>query len=229
MSNYTITLMGIVNAIAGMDTSLDFGELEDVIPSVAPKIFDFYYPFYNNNLQDKANFEQQFIWHFLHSEIGFETYGWWKSRLKSLLTDIMPKYERIWDIEQEQYNMFDTVNMTRSKTASNEGDTIGTTENTTNATGENSDAFSDTPQGALTGVITNNYLTNFRQIKDTTNNKSNTSNSSKLTGHEESSESWRGKESAEPYINIVVKERENALNINMMIFNDCEKLFMGVF
>lgn len=229
MSNYTITLMGIVNSIAGVDTPLDFSDLEDAIPSVAPKIFDFYYPFYNNSVQDKAKFEEQFIWHFLQSEIGFETYGWWKSRLKSLLTDIMPKYKRIWDIEQEQYNMFDTVNMTRSKTASNEGDSSGTSENTSTVTGENSDAFSDTPQGGLTGVINNNYLTNFRQIKDNTSNKSNSSNTSKLKGHEESAESWRGKESAEAYIDIVVKERENALNINVMIFNDCEKLFMGVF
>lgn len=229
MSNYTITLMTIINSIAGTDTPLDFSDLEAVIPSVAPKIFDFSYPFYNNSAKDKASFEVQFLWHFLQSEIGFETYGWWKSRLKSLLTDIMPKYKRIWDIEQEQYNMFDTVNMRRSKTASNEGDTSGSTENTTNVTGENNDAFSDTPQGGLTGVINNSYLTNFRQIKDTTSNKSNTSNTSKLKGHEESSESWQGKESAEPYIDIVVKERENALNINLMIFNDCEKLFMGVF
>lgn len=84
-----------------------------------------------------------------------------------------------------------TVNNTTSNNGkvdtTNNSKTIGTGTGTSNNT--STDLYSDTPQGALSGVESNTYLTNARKVTDNGNTSSNTSNTNSSTGKVESSES----------------------------------------
>ncbi|MBO7695347.1 MAG: hypothetical protein J6T10_22210 [Methanobrevibacter sp.] len=78
--------------------------------------------------------------------------------------------------------------VTESKTDTISG-TVGSTNNTTasgSGSGTNSnvntDLYSDTPQGALTGVENETYLTNARKVSDSGSSSSTTSNTSETVG-----------------------------------------------
>lgn len=57
---------------------------------------------------------------------------------------------------------------TRSVENENTGASSGNSHSTTSGTKGTTDVYSDTPQGALTGVLNNQYLTNARKIDETT-------------------------------------------------------------
>ena len=147
-----------------------------------------------------------------------------------------------------------TDNITNGRTVNTNNDTTFTgnikSENTD--TGENYNLYSDTPQGGLDGVNSETYLTNARKIKDTSNseNETNTNNSNvntiettenstsertgTNTGNKEVAslekyiETITGKRGDENYSDLLIKFRENFINIDMMIINDLSDLFLNL-
>lgn len=91
-------------------------------------------------------------------------------------------------------NRTTTNNGTVNNTTSNNGEVDTTNNSKTTGTGSgtsnntSTDLYSDTPQGALSGVESNTYLTNARKVTDNGNTSSNTSNTNSSTGKVESSE-----------------------------------------
>lgn len=91
-------------------------------------------------------------------------------------------------------NRTTTNNGTVNNTTSNNGEVDTTNNSKTTGTGSgtsnntSTDLYSDTPQGALSGVASNTYLTNARKVTDNGNTSSNTSNTNSSTGKVESSE-----------------------------------------
>lgn len=87
-----------------------------------------------------------------------------------------------------------TINITTSEISANTGEVDTTNNGTTTGTGSgtstntNIDLYSDTPQGALSGVEAETYLTNARKTTDNGSTSSNTSNTNSSTGKVESSE-----------------------------------------
>ena len=63
------------------------------------KIFDFDYDFYTNDETIKYNFEDKFINEYYFNEIGFETVGRFKQRLRTKLNKIMPYYSQLYQTE----------------------------------------------------------------------------------------------------------------------------------
>lgn len=94
------------------------------------------------------------------------------------------------DVVTEAKTVTDSGNdvVTEAKTDTISG-TVGSTNNTTasgSGSGTNSnlntDLYSDTPQGALTGVDNESYLTNARKVSDSGSSSSTTSNTSETVG-----------------------------------------------
>lgn len=91
-------------------------------------------------------------------------------------------------------NRTTTNNGTVNNTTSNNGEVDTTNNSKTTGSGigtsnnTSTDLYSDTPQGALSGVESNTYLTNARKVTDNGNTSSNTSNTNSSTGKVESSE-----------------------------------------
>ena len=63
-------------------------ELRHIYDDKTYNLFDFEYNLYDNDL--KIYFQEKFFQHFMFNEIGFETIGKFKQRLKSKLNDIYP-------------------------------------------------------------------------------------------------------------------------------------------
>lgn len=118
------------------------------------------------------------------------------------------------------------------------------------------DLYSDTPQGAIQNIEDKSYLTNARNInsnetgnsstrsdsdiKDNRNIKSNVNSneSNNITRNgventvenknERYEEKITGKRGSQSYAELILKFRETIINIDLMIINELEDLFMGL-
>lgn len=162
----------------------------------------------------------------------------------------------------------ETVNTTTDNTGSSTGE--GTSENTEVRTGTNNqtdnfvEKYSDTPQGAITDLRIDKYLTNATirnddrkqntsdnvkndgktssdvstkdntEVEETRNtntsgNNSSTTNgsvSATLTNTEDYLETVQGKNGGTSYSKLLMEYRETFLNIDMMVIDQLEDLFM---
>lgn len=225
MSKYTTEVRYICEVNSGLNDSVGYSKIDDVITGAIPKIFDFDFPIFDENY--RTILEKKILKHFYTREICEETVGLWKLRLVTKMNEIMPYYNKLYRSELLEFNPLYTANLTRTKKTDydsnrNENENIsdtsssnrtttnyGTVNNTTSNNGEvdttnnskttgtgsgtsnntSTDLYSDTPQGALSGVESNTYLTNARKVTDNGNTSSNTSNTNSSTEKVESSES----------------------------------------
>lgn len=278
MSKYTTEVRYICETASGLGESKGYTAVDTIITNAIPKIFTFTFPIFDENY--RFVLEKKILKHFYTREICEETVGLWKLRLDAKLNEIMPYYNKLYKSELLEFNPLYTANLTRTKktdydsdrnenenindtsssnrTTSNNGKVDTTNNSTTTGTGSgtsnntSTDLYSDTPQGGLSGVESNTYLTNARKITDNGSTSSNTSNTNSSTGKVESSESGtdnsagtygriRGNTdtltSTENYLETIVgyegtnasdlllKFRETFLNIDMLVINDLENLF----
>ena len=266
MSKYTTEVRFICETASGLGESKGFTDVDTIITNAIPKIFNFSFPIFDEKY--RTVLEKKILKHFYTREICEETVGLWKLRLDTKLNEIMPYYNKLYKSELLEYNPLYTNNLTRTKktdydsnrnenenindttknngtiNSTNESTVNGTENGTSNNTGR--DLYSDTPQGALTGVESETYLTNARKISNTGTTSSNTSNSSNASGSvtsadEHTYERIRGNTDAltstEDYLesvmgyegisasDLLLKYRETFINIDMMIIQELETLF----
>lgn len=255
MSKYTTEVRFICETAAGYTESQGYDKIEEIIAAARSKIFDFSYPLFDAAY--KSVIETKILRHFYTREIGAETVGLWKHFLCRKLNEIMPYYNKLYQSELLEFNPFYDVDYTREGSREGEDTNTNTRTGTGKSTDSGterlnvkdepkSDAweyFSDTPQGGVNGLDSMEYLTNathstasgsgsnrddvttFGKIVDTTS--SDTENGRKNTT-EEYLERVHGKQGSTPYSELLQKYRETFLNIDMMIIEDLEPLFMGL-
>ena len=250
MSKYTTEVRFICEVNSGLNESVGYSKIEDVITGAIPKIFDFDFPIFDESY--RSVLERKILKHFYTREIGEETVGLWKLRLNTRLNEIMPYYNKLYKTELLDFNPLYTDNLTRTRTTNlnskretgnngevdttNNSNSQGSGSGTTNSNG--SDLYSDTPQGSLNGVENGTYLTNARKTSDTSTSSSNTSNNSSASGKVVSSETGSDDfNSTEDYLesvsgyagvnasDLLKKYRETFINIDMMVINNLEDLF----
>ena len=253
MSKYTTEVRYICEVNSGLNESDGYSKIEDVITIAIPKIFDFDFPMFDENY--RSVLERKILKHFYTREICEETVGLWKLRLDTRLNEIMPYYNKLYKSELLDFNPLYTDNLTRTRTTklnskretgnngevdtTNSSNSQGTGSGTANNNGN--DLYSDTPQGSLNGVESGTYLTNARKTSDTSTTSSNTTNNSSASGKVISSESGNDDfNSTEDYLEsvsgyggsngseLLLKFRETFLNIDLMVINELEPLFFGL-
>lgn len=121
----------------------------------------------------------------------------------------------------------------------------------TSSSGDTVNKFSDTPQGSLMSVEAGNYLTNatIEDRNENTESKTESKGGNESISRNEKQESenrvfsggekenkntttnehWHGKEGGVTYAELIKQAREAIININKMIIDECEPLFMQVF
>lgn len=279
MSNYTTELRYIIETLSG-----NTGTIEEMISKAKDKIFDDYWSTYD--VDYKATLEQKILRHYYTREIGLETYGLWKLKLNTTLAEIIPKYNEMYkmygSIKDKLINNIDltetnngtdnttsntnaTGSTTQDSTSSNESksknDGTSSSSSTNNATGNGtSDAWTtanDTPQGALTGLEENRYLSSATHNKGATTQESNTTATSSGTQSTTSSDNSKatttnsatstnatdttarttseyikrisGNNGSINYIDEYNKLLNGYMNIDKMIIDELEPLFMGLY
>lgn len=179
MSKYTTELRYICEMKSGYSPEqLIDKSIGEIITASRPQIFNFYYPIYDE--KHRKVIEEKILRHYYLREICCETYGMWQHYLNMTMNEIMPKYNKIYEMEElTAGKLIRNIDVYRDNTRTNDLLTLtkGVTENNlksvlsglTNTT-ENinrdellKNLFSDTPQGTLSGVDTNTYLTDYRK------------------------------------------------------------------
>lgn len=214
MSKYTTEVRFICETAAGLTESAGASKVDEIIAKAAPIVFNFDWPIFDEAY--RLGLEEKILRHYYTREIGEETVGLWKLRLEDRLNLIMPKYNQLYESAKLEFNPFYDVDYTRQGTNSGEGTSSGTT----NSTGNN--MHSDTPQNGLESVLSGEYLTD----ADVSNGESSSSSHNSNSG--EFQENIKGKMSGTSYSRLLKEYRQTFLNIDSMVIDELNDLFMGV-
>ena len=112
MSQYTTELRYICESLAGLEHSVGYSDIDEVIDNSYDKIFDFNYPIFDENYRPLL--EKKILKHFYTREIGQETYGLWKLKLNTKMNEIMPYYNKLYNSELLEFNPLYDVDLTTS-------------------------------------------------------------------------------------------------------------------
>lgn len=232
MSKYTTQVRFICEQLSGYVQSVDYSNVDLVLRSAEPKIFDFDYPIFDENYRHVLN--TKILKHYYINEIGLETYALWKLRLNTKMNEIMPYFNQLYRSELYTFNPLYDVDITREHKVDRSEDTTTSTKDATTTEqtsgNEHADAYSDTPQGGITGVENLNYLTNYRKVTDdnTLNNTitGNTDTDTGITSLESYVETVRGKQGVRNYSDLLKDFRSTFLNIDMQVIDSLSDLFM---
>ena len=173
MANYTMTIN------------------ECLINPLTP-MFNFDYPFYIDDVEAKAKFEEKFILYYWNCEIGFETFARFQKALQSRLTIKMPYYRQLYETELKSKDINFLLNKDLTETFSREIDTenqlSGT--NTTNQNSSGTNSFNQTGStnstNSMTQSATSNSTNSMTQSATSSSTNSTEQNGTTTNTHKES-------------------------------------------
>lgn len=230
------TIYSFLNSIVnyGKEEKTKISDLANLGRSV---IFDFEYPLSSNLTREF--FETQILKHYMMRRIGFETMTAFKIQLDCKLNEIMPLYNKMFDL-LENWDLFGQEITTRigednSESTNKQNSKTGmTTSSETSSSGIEDRRKSDTPQSELQNVKDGSYVTNYEY-----NTNSNDSNDSSVSnGTNETAGSGTDKKNynetithtptASEKIAMYNNLQTNIFSIFTMIYKDLDSLFYGI-
>lgn len=205
--------------------------------------FDFQmtsYPIFDESYRNTLN--NNILNYYYESEIGFETAPLFRKILNDRLTLIMPKYNELYRAQAKliQDGILGNVNLTetmdRDTTGNLQQADHGNASQAGNSNASNKNLYQDTPQGSVSMETLNNanvYATNFT-IDSNTNQSivTDTSDSTRAqntTGTDDYVKTIVGNNGRKYNVDIFNNIVANLKNIDMMIIDELQDLFMGIF
>ena len=220
-------------------------------------VFTFDYPFYNDNVDDKKEFEELFVKYFYFRELGFETPAHFKMKLESKLRLVMPYYRQLalteWDKLKNAEEMMNSKNLTETTTheqtlsgssTNKDSSTTTLTQSTSmdnNATDSQLSKESGLNDGVASPSLSDGYLTGINQYNGTTNSTSEStgtqSGSSDGTATTNTSQTVRdtttftsiGDIGVQTPSYAIAEWRKVIINLNEQLIKECEDLFMKIY
>ena len=204
MAKYTITIKSLI------DNNFDF-KMES-------------YPIFDENYRNTLN--QNILYHYYENEIGFETASLFRFYLNQKLNEIMPYYNELYKVQKkiiDENLLLNNVNLTERLTGSNTTNTNSTSQ----SSNKGKNLFQDTPQGEIsnTEIDDQKWATNLTLNNNSINDTSNATGS----GTNEYLKTIIGNNGGKFNIDILNDIKNNLMNIDLMIINELNDLFMGIF
>lgn len=219
MSKYTTELRTIVDYLSGYDDTLT---LQQKIEKARPLLFNFSYPFYNE--EKRKEFETKIIRYFYMREIGFETVGLFKLYLETDLNIIMPVYNKYYQTIEQDYNYLVDTYITETNSSNSNG-TSSSEDNTTLTVSNNDTTLnSDFPQSSLNG---GNYGSGSTISENTSTNISDGDSSSKNNNFASSVRNLEGNN--RPKAELISIYRDSLINVDSLVFGELNKLFLNLY
>lgn len=156
MSKYTTEVRYICETLAGLNESVGYADVEQVIKNCLPKVFDFNFPIFDESY--RSVLETKILRHYYTREIGLETVGLWKLKLSTKLNEIMPYYNKLYKSELIEFNPLYDVDLTRERKI--EGKGTKDTENGENRSGINNTETTQNNDSTVTETGDNKGTTN---------------------------------------------------------------------
>ena len=216
MAKYTITIKSLI------DNNFDFKMTS--------------YPIFDENYRNTLN--NNILYHYYENEIGFETAPLFRFYLNQKLNEIMPYYNNLYIAQQKllnESNLFNNVNLTETFNRKNDTTTNSSSNSNSknNGVSNNKNIFQDTPQGKITQTDIENqtWATNVTFDKNETNNtiQDTTSSNGNANNIENYIKNIVGNNGNKYNIEILNEIKNNLMNIDLMIINDLNELFMQIF
>lgn len=226
MSKYTTEVRFICENYAGLVESVGYSNIDNVIEKSWEKVFDFYFPIYDENYRQVLC--SKILRHYYTREIGEETVGMWKLRLHTRMNEIMPYYNKLYTAWAKEFNPLHDTDLTREHTLDRTGRTDGKQNSETQSNATSKNLYSDTPQGSIQNLDNETYLTNARKIVDSDNTKGNNVYEQDIKSTDEYLETVKGKSSGSSYSKMLNEYREALINIDLMVINELNNLFMMI-
>lgn len=210
------------------------------------------YPIFDESYREQLN--NKIIQHYYFREIGFETEALFKNRLNQKMNEIMPYYNQMYESSKLKIDPLSTIDLeevfSRKSKTTGEGtsSTSGTGNNTNNFNSTDTtdygkiSKFSDIAQAQTTPneILNDKYLTSATvddgQDKNT-NTGTNTSQTESTTSgtstdkrnlDEDTTLTRKGNSGIASESELLNMYRETFLNIDMMIIDDLDELFLGI-
>ena len=189
-------------------------------------LFDFPYNLYDNDL--KPLFEEKFFNHFMFYEIGFDTIGMFKQRLMSKLNDIFPYYKQLYETEIACKDIDFMLNKDLKESYVRELTSNSNSSQESNAT---SNGLSTAGQLTPSLISNSEKIDKFMDTAQKDVSSSNATSNGESTGNskEEYTLTSQGNIGITSSAELLDKWRQVLLNIDLMIFEDCNDLFMQIF
>ena len=207
-------------------------------------IFNFDYPLTQN--EDKEKFECMILNHFLMRRIGYDTVTAFRIALDVKLNEIMPFYNKMFDM-LEGWDLFNDGEVTTRKQSDSRSimdsntstinQTTSGSDNINNISSSTSDRRnSNTPQNELSDVRDGKYVSNYDYDtnSDTNSTMSNSSNTLNSTNTNNGSSNNIGNvnetitRTPSDKIRIYKEFMENRKSIYTLIFEELDPLFYGL-
>ena len=217
MSKYTTEVRYICETDAGLKESKGYDSVNEIIANSRTKIFNFDYPIFDNNYKNvletkilkhyytrEIGFETVGLWKLKLDTKMNEIMPYYNQLYKSTLLEFNPLWTEEYQTLHNKKSDGTNVNNSLATGSTNVSETsvnstvnkekLDQTRDNTNVTSDlrkdtnvSRDKYSDTPQGALTNIENDTYLTNARKItEDNKSEDDRTSiNEDKLTGNNE--------------------------------------------
>lgn len=262
LSKYTTEVRFICEKMCGLSQSDGYDKVDYITSNSWNKIFTYNFPIFDENY--RCILCKKILKHFYTREICCETVGLWMLWLNERMETIMPYYNQLYNSELIKFNplhntdLITTSNNTTTQTENKKTQNTNKNLYTGNGTRDNNDTLtansksinykleSDTPQGGLDGIESNNYLT--RATKDTNDDSSSQTNienvkyaDTKNTDNifnESADKNFNniddyiqhisGNNGSESFSNLLLNFRKTFLNIDNMIMDELSDLFFNL-
>ena len=200
---------------------------DEIAEKSRPYFFNFQYELFKDEY--KAHLEQAFIMHFFLYEIGFDT-------PHSFLQQLMIE----WLIKIPTYNKFyESLDMITDPMYTVDVATEQTTEATTNSNNESNGETTNTSKSDATGTYSDYPQTILAELDYGTSgtkdgSKSEAASRQHATGEASGTSSSTASNTTKGYNGIpqstlVTQYRSTLLNVDLLLFNDLQMLFLGVY
>lgn len=220
MAKYTVTILSL------QENNFNFGLTS--------------YPIFDETYRQTLN--NNILNYYLESEIGVETAALFKRLLNDRMTLIMPKYNKMYVAQSELLtkgiigNVHLTETMDRDTTNTSAQTDNGHATQTGSSTSNNKNLYQDTPQGSIsmqTLDSSNVYATNVTLDNNTNSSTVTDSSTSRRDftngGTEDYVKTIIGNNGRKYNVDVFNELVNKLQNIDMLIINELQDLFMGIF
>lgn len=226
MSKYTTEVRFVCETYAGLQESVGYDKVDEVIEASRDKIFGDY-PIFDENY--RGVLETKILKHYYTREISEETVGLWKLRVNTKMNEIMPYFNKLYRSELIEFNPLYDIDLTRDFHRDTQGDNSGTSNGVSNGhtDGDNWSMYQDTPQGGLNGIRSEEYLTSATHATNSGNSSNNSQSNyqNNINGLEDYIEHIKGVNGGASYSKRIKEFREQFLNIDMQVIDSLKNLF----
>ena len=199
MSKYTITIKNL------MKNNFDFGLQE--------------YPIFDENYRETLN--NNILYYYYEDEIGFETPALFKIYLNRTMNRIMSYYNNLYNAQKRilETGLFNNVNY--NETSNRQVNSYANSNSNSKGKG----LYQDTPQGqiSMTEFDDQHYATNL------TLNNNDSTDTSRGNSVDDYIRSVTGNNGNRYPIELLSEVRKNLVNIDDLIINELQDLFMGIY